>query len=94
MMSASKISEAIRAKRKSLKESGEITDTAPLPGMNPQDIWNKEKEAQMEETIPGADERGSAPGSPTMETAQVDDSQSTEVLKKKMARVKAAFGRL
>lgn len=96
MFSAQKMSEAIRMKRKKLKEGGtdKMVDTAPAPQMNAQDVWNEEKMAQLEETIPGADEIGSGPGSPTMEGEQMDDSQKLEVLTKKMARVKAIFDAL
>lgn len=98
MMSASKMSEAIRMKRKKLRDDGveNMVDTAALPQMNPQDVWNEEKKAQMEETIPGAAEAGArmGPGEATMETAQADDSQDKEVLKKRMARVRMLFDSL
>lgn len=96
MIDAKKLSDAIRMKRKKMKEDGveNQIDTAPLPQMNPQDIWNLEKKAQMEETIPGADEIGTGPGDPVMDRPQEDDSQSTAVLKKKMARVAAILSRL
>lgn len=94
--SAKALSEAIRVKRKRLRESGDerLVDTAALPLMNPQDIWNKEKEAQMEETIPGATERGAGPMSPNMEEPQKEDSQDVAILKKKMAMVGRILARL
>ncbi len=96
MFSAEKMSEAIRMKRKKLKESGVdgMVDTTAAPQMNPQDVWNLEKQAQMEETIPGAEDAGSGPGSPTMEGEQVDDSQDTAVLAAKMAMLKKIFSSL
>lgn len=94
MLSAKAMSEKIRMKRKQLKESDETVDTAPAPKMNPQDIWNGEKEAQWEETIPGAKEIGSGPDSPTMEGPQKDDSQDIAELKKKMSRIEKVFGKL
>lgn len=96
MLSAQKLSEAIRMRRKKLKGDGvdNMVDTAPAPQMNAQDVWDAEKMAQHEETIPGADEIGTGPGSATMEEPQMDDSQSLEVLKRKMARVKAIFDSL
>lgn len=96
MMSATKMSEAIRMRRKKLRDEGvdKMVDTAALPQMNPQDVWNEEKKAQMEETIPGADEIGTGPGEATMETKQADDSQDTEMLKKRMSRVRMLFDSL
>ncbi len=96
MLDAKKMSEAIRMKRKKVKEEGldNMLDTAPLPQMNPQDIWNQEKMAQHEETIPGADEIGTGPGLPTMEESQKDDSQDVMVLKKQMARVQKILNKL
>jgi tRNA G46 methylase TrmB len=96
MLDAKKMSEAIRMKRKKVKEDGveNMVNTSPLPQMNPQDIWNLEKKAQMEETIPGADEIGSGPGSATMEGPQKDDSQDVMNLKKQMARVEKILSKL
>lgn len=96
MLDAKKLSEAIRMKRKKVKADGveNMIDTAPLPQMNAQDVWNKEKMAQHEETIPGADEIGTGPGEPTMEEDQKDDSQDVMDLKKKMARVEKILSKL
>ena len=96
LLDAKKLSEAIRMKRKKLKEDGveNMVDTDPAPQMNPQDIWNDEKMAQHEETIPGADEIGSGPGLATMDREQEDDSQDTAVLKRKMDRVARILSRL
>lgn len=83
-------------KRKKLKADGveNMVDTAALPQMNPQDVWNEEKMAQHEETIPGADDIKSGPGSATMEEDQKDDSQDMSVLKKKMDRVERILSKL
>lgn len=95
MLDAKKMSEAIRSKRKKLKEDGveNMVDTAALPQMNPQDIWNLEKQSQLDE-IPGADEIKSGPESATMEGEQVDDSQDIANLKKQMARVHSILNKL
>jgi len=96
MLDAKKMSEAIRMKRKKLRDDGvdNMVDTAALPQMNPQDVWNEEKKMQMEETIPGAKDKSMAPGEATMEGEQVDDSQSLDVLKKKMDRVERILSKL
>lgn len=96
MFSAKSMSDAIRMRRKKLKEEGveNMVDTAALPQMNPQDVWNLEKQAQMEETIPGSGDGSEAPSGPVMEGEQMDDSQDVAVLKKKMARIKAIFDSL
>lgn len=92
-ISAKELSDRIRLKRKQLRDSDETVDTSPHPKMNPQDIWNAEKMSQLEE-IPGADERHEGPSSPVMEGPQEDDSQSLDVLKKRMARVAKILSRL
>lgn len=96
MLDARKMSEAIRMKRKKLKDDGveNMVATEPKPQMNPQDIWNEEKMAQHEETIPGADEIGTGPGLPTMEGPQKDDSQDVDDLKRKMDRVERILSKL
>jgi hypothetical protein len=96
MLDAKKMSDAIRMKRKKLREDGveNMVDTAPAPQMNPQDIWNMEKKAQMEDTIPGADQIKSGPDSATMEEPQKDDSQDIANLKKQMSRVEKILSRL
>lgn len=96
MMSASKMSEAIRMKRKKLKDDGleNMVDTAPGPQMNAQDVWNEEKKSQREELVSGAGDEPSGPGSATMEGEQKDNSQSEEVLEKRMARVRMLFDSL
>lgn len=95
MLDAKSLSMAIRAKRKSLKEDGveNMVDTGPAPQMNAQDVWNEEKQAQLDE-IPGADEIKAGPGSATMEENQKDDSQDVAVLKKQMARVEKILSKL
>ncbi len=96
MLDAKSLSSAIRMKRKKLRDEGvdKMVDTAALPQMNPQDVWNEEKMAQHEETIPGADEIESGPGEATMEGEQKDDSQDMAVLKKKMAMVERILSKL
>lgn len=96
MIDAKKLSEAIRMKRKKVKEEGldNMVDTGPAPQMNPQDVWNEEKMAQHEETIPGADEIGSGPDLPTLDRPQENDSQDIDELKRQMARVEKILNRL
>lgn len=96
MLSAEMLSKKIRMRRKGLKEEGveNMIDTAPLPQMNPQDIWNLEKQAQMEETIPGADEIEAGPMSPVMEEEDPENSQDIAVLKKHMARIGKILNKL
>lgn len=96
MIDAKALSEAIRMKRKKLKKDGveNMIDTAPGPQMNPQDIWNQEKMAQHEETIPGADDIHTGPGEPGLEGPQKDDSQDVDDLKRKMARVERILNKL
>jgi hypothetical protein len=94
-MDAKMLSDRIRMKRKKVKEDGveNMIDTGPAPQMNPQDVWNLEKKAQLEE-IPGADEIGTGPSDPTMEEPQKDDSQNLAVLKKHMERIRKILGRM
>jgi hypothetical protein len=93
-MTAKELSERIRMKRKSLKDSADMVDTAALPKMNPQDVWQKEKEMQWEETIPNAVTPSSVAQAPVMEEEQKDDSQDMAILKKKMAMVGRILARL
>lgn len=94
MLSAMKMSEAIRMKRKKLKNDGveNMVDTAALPQMNPQDVYNLKQKAQMEDTM-DLPEKNEAPSDP----ADADihgSSQELADLKKKMAMVKAIFDKL
>lgn len=93
-MSAKAMSEAIRMKRKKLKEEGvdNMVDTASLPQMNPQDVLNLKQKAQMEETmdLPEKSEAESDPADPEIEGT----SQDTIALKKKMARIAKILGSL
>lgn len=94
MMSAKAMSEAIRMKRKKVKEEGvdNMVDTAALPQMNPQDILNLKQKAQMEETM-DIPEKSEAPSDPA--DARIEGtSQSEEVLKKKMAMISKIIGHL
>lgn len=93
MISAKAMSEAIRMKRKKVKEAGteNMIDTAPGPQMNPQDILNLKQEAQMDELM-DLPEKSSAPCDPA--DATLDDTQKTSALKKKMARIARILGTL
>lgn len=95
-MDAKMLSERIRMRRKQVKEEGveNMVDTAALPQMNPQDVWNMEKMAQHEETIENAVSPRVDAQSPVMEEPQENDSQSMEVLKKHMSRIGKILGRL
>ncbi len=93
MISAKALSEAIRSKRKKVKEDGveNMIDTAPGPQMNPGDILNLKQKAQMSETmdLPVKSEAPSDPADP-----ELGDSQKESALKKKMARVAKILGSL
>ena len=94
MMDAKAMSEAIRMKRKKLKDDGveNMVDTAALPQMNPQDVLNLKQKAQMEETmdLPDKEEGPSDPADANIEGT----SQSHEHLKKKMAMIRKIIGTL
>lgn len=92
MYSAKKMSEAIRMKRKTLKEDGvdNMVDTAPGPQMNPQDILNLKQKAQMEETM-DLPEKSMAPDDPA--DPALDGTQEEAELSKRMARVKRSLGK-
>jgi hypothetical protein len=94
MISAKKMSEAIRMKRKKVKDDGveNMIDTAPGPQMNPGDIINEKQQAQMEETM-DVPKKSSAPSDPADEDIN-GSSQDTEELKRRMARTKAVFDKL
>jgi hypothetical protein len=93
-MNAKQMSEAIRMKRKKVKEEGleNMVDTAALPQMNPQDIHNLKMQAQREETM-DLPEKSMAPDDP----ADADikgTSQDKEALKRHMARIARILGTL
>lgn len=93
-MNAKQMSEAIRMKRKNLKDDGveNMVDTAALPQMNPQDVLNLKQKAQMEETM-DLPEKSMAPDDPA--NANISNtSQELAVLKKEMAKVAKVFARL
>jgi hypothetical protein len=51
-LSASKISEAIRKKKKAMMESApDMIDTSPTPDMNAQDVYDTSQRARIEETL-------------------------------------------
>jgi hypothetical protein len=94
MLDAKALSEAIRVKRKKLKEDGveNMIDTDPHPQMNPQDILNLKQKAQMEETM-DLEPKSEAPSDP----AHADisgSSQDVDDLKRQMARVEKILSRL
>jgi len=91
MPSAKQMSEAIRMKRKKLKDEGvdNMVDTAALPQMNPQDVLNLKQKAQMEETM-DLPEKSEAPSDPA--DPNLDDTQKLNELKKRMARVSRILG--
>lgn len=94
MLDAKKMSDAIRVKRKKVKEEGldNMLDTAPGPQMNPQDIYNLKQQAQMEETM-DVPEKSMAPSDPA--DGNIDGtSQEIAYLKKQMARVQKILNKL
>jgi hypothetical protein len=94
MISAKRMSEAIRMKRKKVKDEGldNMLDTAPGPQMNPQDILNNKQKAQIEETI-DAPEKSTAPSDPADEDINATDQEKSE-LAKRMKRVQGVFDKL
>lgn len=93
-MNAKSMSDAIRMKRKKLKEEGvdNMVDTAALPQMNPQDVLNLKQKAQMEETM-DLPEKSMAPDDPA-DADIAGTSQSMADLKKKMSRVARVLSQL
>lgn len=94
MLSAAKMSEAIRMKRKKVKDEGvdNMLDTAPGPQMNPQDIIDLKTKAQWGDTM-DLPEKISAPSDPA--DADISGtSQDKKTLTKRMAMVKAIFDKL
>ncbi len=94
MISAKALSEAIRMKRKKVKEDGvdNMVDTHAQPQMNPDDILLNKQEAQWDETM-DLPEKNEAPSDPADESIE-GTSQDDEALKKKMARVSKILGSL
>lgn len=94
MMDAARMSDAIRMKRKKVKEEGleNMVDTAALPQMNPQDVLNLKQKAQMEETM-DLPKKNAAPDDPA--DANIDGgSQDMAALKKKMEMIRRIIGTL
>jgi len=87
-MSAKALSEAIRAKRKKLKEGGveAMVDTAAAPQMNAGNVLLNKQTAQWQETMKPMPDKSSAPSDPADEQIS-GTSQDKSDLKKKMARV-------
>lgn len=97
MLDAKKLSDAIRMKRKKVKEEGvdNLLDTAPGPQMNPQDIYNLKHKAQIEETL-DVPPKSEAPSDPADASLNDPDGSSQDVadLKRKMDRVERILSRL
>jgi hypothetical protein len=97
MLSPKAMSEAIRSKRKKLKEDGveNMVDTAALPQMNPQDVLNLKQKATMQDTM-GIDEsdKSMASDDPADASMPADSSQDMDKLKRQMARVERILGTL
>lgn len=93
MISAKSLSEAIRMKRKKLKDDGveNMVDTAAGPQMNPQDVLELKQKAQIDETLdlPDKSEAPSDPADP-----EIGDSQKKAALAKAMKRVSRILGNL
>lgn len=93
MYSAKQMSDAIRMKRKSMKEEvpADMVDTAPRSEVGPNDILNNKYDAQIHETL-DLPVKSSAPSDPA--DAELGDSQKESALKKKMARIAKILGSL
>lgn len=94
MISAKAMSDKIRMKRKSMMDDGvdNMVDTAALPQMNPQDVYNLKHKAQIEETL-DSPEQGSAPSDPADGNIE-GTSQDMSELKRQMAKVAKIFEKL
>lgn len=94
MLSAKKLSEDIRMKRKKIasESTANMVDTASLPQMNPQDILANKQTAQMHESM-DIPEKSTAPSDPADEDIS-GTTQDTSELTKRMAKVKAVFSKL
>lgn len=94
MLDAKQLTEAIRMKRKKLKDDGveNMVDTAALPQMNPQDILLAKQEAQWDKTM-DLPEKNEASSDPADEDIS-GTSQDVSSLKKDMERVKRILGTL
>lgn len=56
MFSASQLSKQIRARKKSMQKAPvDLIGTSPKPDMDGQDIWDKEKEGQIQDTVDSPD---------------------------------------
>ncbi len=93
MLDAKKLSEAIRMKRKKLKEEGveNMVDTAPGPQMNAQDVLFAKQEAQWSKTM-DLPEKNEAPSDPA--DPEIDGTQKESELAKRMARVERILSKL
>jgi hypothetical protein len=94
MISAKKLSENIRMKRKKMQEDGveNMVDTAAVPQMNPQDVLENKQSAQMQEAM-DLPKKSMAPSDPADEDISGTDQDVSE-LKRRMAKVKAVFDKL
>jgi hypothetical protein len=93
MISAKSLSEAIRKKRKSLKDGGveNMVDTAPGPQMNPQDVLELKERAHIDEVL-DLPEKSEAPSDPA--DPELGDSQKAAALARAMKRVARILGHL
>lgn len=93
MLSAKQMSEAIRMKRKKVKDDGidNMVDTAPGPQMNPTDVLNLKQKAQMDETM-DLPEKSEAPSDPA--DARLDGTQEEAELARRMGKVRGVFAKL
>src|SRR5579872_148548 len=92
--SAKALSDAIRMKRKKLKDDGvdNMVDTAPGPQMNPQDILFLKQQAQMEDSM-DLPEKSMAPSDPADD--RIDGtSQDVAELKRQMGKIAKVFAKL
>lgn len=94
MYSAKQMSDAIRMKRKKVKEDGveNMVDTDSHPQMNPQDIYNDKLYGQVEATLESP-EKSMAPDDPA-DADIAGTSQELAALKMKMAKVRKILAKL
>jgi|SRR6185312_5471303 len=92
--SAKALSDAIRMKRKKLKDDGvdNMVDTAPGPQMNPQDVLFLKQQAQMDETL-DTPSKSMAPSDPA-DASVSGTSQDVAELKRQMGKIAKVFAKL
>lgn len=92
LMDATKISAAIRMKKKAMREAApDIIGTSPTPDMNAQDIYDLEQQARIESTL-------MTPHKINADDTMMDESYDGVGLspeqKKRMPRLRAYFDTL